>query len=221
MPHRDGCPRNVGWGGTGAAEGGRKQGRSISEGWQPNRASPTCCKVRLLLEVGYDEVAEDVEAGEEQGTDLWAEQRGQRRWTKRAAFPPWALPPGPASSTLFVFPVLALFTHPTRVLGPTHTRGLHPGLTHWVLTSCQEVPQGLGAWGEHRQQHSSDPKPHSPHPAGTSTQRGCGSSFGPGAKASYSVCPSPPAPASTPRPSQSRRCSRNTATFHPCGYAAG
>lgn len=36
--------------------------------------SLTCCEIRVLLKVGYDEVAEDVEAGEEQGTDLGAER---------------------------------------------------------------------------------------------------------------------------------------------------
>lgn len=77
----------AGCGRTRAPGGGQKQGRNRKN---PREAecgcqglpgpgsslSLTCCEIRVLLKVGYDEVAEDVEAGKEQGTDLWAEEGG-------------------------------------------------------------------------------------------------------------------------------------------------
>lgn len=89
------------------------------------RAPPTCREVRVLLEVGYDEVAEDVEAGEEQGTDLRAQERGQHG--QEGSTPTWVMPPAPApiSSTLFIFPLLALVT-PHACARPCLCPGAHP-----------------------------------------------------------------------------------------------
>lgn len=97
--------------------------------------SLTCCEIRVLLKVGYDEVAEDVEAGEEQGTDLQAEECGQCGHALRAALLPRLLPQvmppalGLVSSTLFVFPLLALVTPhscaQTSLFNGGCTRGSH------------------------------------------------------------------------------------------------
>lgn len=77
---------------------------------------PTCCKIRLLLEVPYDKMAEDVEAGEEQGADLQAQRRPQR-----AALPPTRNAAVPRSQQLP--PVL--FSYPCSL--PINTHGLHQG----------------------------------------------------------------------------------------------
>lgn len=140
-----GCDR------TRAPGGGQKQRRN---GKNPREAecgcpglpgsssscSLTCCEIRVLLKVGYDEVAEDVEAGEEQGTDLWAEECGQCGHTLRAA--PGSYPRrmvmmptlGLVSSTLFVFPLLALVTRVSYTSFACSDRsvqwGLHTGFTH-------------------------------------------------------------------------------------------
>lgn len=120
--------------------------------WLPTAARlrqllpPTCRKVRVLLEVGYDEVAKDVEAGEEQGADLQAEEHGQHGQAQRAAFPPRAMPsaPGPVSSTLFVFPLLALVT-PHTCAQPCPCMGSAPGAHPRVLASCHSTRGARGA----------------------------------------------------------------------------
>lgn len=73
-PTGTGAAVGLGQGAAGTARGG-------GVGWMN---PPTCCEIRLLLEVPYDEVAEDVEAGEEQGTDLQAQHSGR---PQRAALP--------------------------------------------------------------------------------------------------------------------------------------
>lgn len=117
---------------------------------------PTCREVCVLLEVGYDEVAKDVEAGEEQGADLQAEECGQHRQeAPRAALPPQAMPPAPApiSSTLFVFPLLALVTphtcaQPCPCMGMApmgaHKLPQHPGGGRGVKTPGRAHTAALG-----------------------------------------------------------------------------
>lgn len=105
------------------------------KGCSGSSCSLTCCEIRVLLKAGYDEVAEDVEAGEEQGTDLWAEESGQCGHALRAALLPRLLPQvmlpalGLVSSTLFVFPLLAVVTPhscaPTYLFNRSSTQGSH------------------------------------------------------------------------------------------------
>lgn len=107
------------------------------KGCSGSSCSLTCCEIRVLLKVGYDKVAEDVEAGEEQGTDLWAEECEQCGHALRAALLPRLLPQvmlpalGLVSSTLFVFPLLALVTPhscaQTYLFNGESTQGSHMG----------------------------------------------------------------------------------------------
>lgn len=103
---------------------------------------PTCREVCVLLEVGYDEVAEDVEADEEQGADLQAEVHGQCRQARRAAAPTLGDATGPGAHQ----PHPIYFSTP----GPGYTPHtylalpVHGGCTQDSPTSAHKLPQHPG-----------------------------------------------------------------------------
>lgn len=120
------------------------------QGLPGSGSSLTSCEICVLLKVGYDEVAEDVEAGEEQGTDLRAEGCGQCRHALRAALLPRLLAPtsGDAASpgACQLHPIC--FSTPGTGYTPlVHSDlsvqwGLHTGFTHGCHKLAQHPGQG-------------------------------------------------------------------------------